>query len=67
MGIERKGFLKIGDQLVTPPDHYPVEFGERYTVYTKERRILQRAIFVVDRENVIRYAEYMYDLGDKLE
>jgi len=34
--MERKGFLKIGDQLVTPPDHYPAEFGECYTVYTRK-------------------------------
>ncbi len=36
MGIERKGFLKIRDQLVTHPDHYPAEFGERYNVYTRK-------------------------------
>jgi len=36
MGIEREGFLKIGDQLVTLPGHYPAEFGERYNVYTRK-------------------------------
>jgi hypothetical protein len=32
MGIERKGFLKIGDQVVTLSDHYTAEFGERNNV-----------------------------------
>ena len=51
------------DQVVTLSDHYNAEFGERYGVLIKERRILRRAIFVVDQENVIRYAAYMPALG----
>lgn len=51
------------DQVITLSDHYKAEFGGRYGVLIEERRIFRRAIFVVDRENVIRYAAYMPALG----
>jgi thiol peroxidase len=55
------------DQVITLSDHYTAEFGERYGVLIKERRTLRRAIFVVDRENVVRYAAYMPALGNEPE
>lgn len=55
------------DQVITLSDHYTAEFGERYGVLIKERRILRRGIFIVDRENVIRYAAYMSALGNEPE
>lgn len=51
------------DQVVTLSDHYNAEFGEQYGVLIKERRILRRAIFVVDQENIVCYAAYMPALG----
>jgi len=55
------------DQVITLSDHYTAEFGERYGVLIEERRILRRAIFVVDRESIIRYAAYMPALGNEPE
>jgi thiol peroxidase len=51
------------DQLMVLSDHQTVEFGERYGCLIKERRILRRAVFVVDRQDQVAYAAYMPILG----
>ena len=40
-------------------------FGENYGVLIKENRLLGRAIFVVDRDNRIRHAEYVEELSNE--
>ena len=42
-------------------------FGSNYGTLIKELRIESRAIFVVDRENKIRYAEYVKEVADHPE
>ena len=44
------------DQLTVLSDHQNAEFGEKYGVLIKERRILRRAVFVVGRDDKIVYA-----------
>jgi thiol peroxidase len=51
------------DQLMVLSDHQAAEFGEKYGCLIKERRILRRAVFVVDRQDKVRYAAYMPALG----
>ncbi len=46
-------------------DHMAVEFGVKYGTLIKERRYLRRAVFVVDRDDVVVYAAYMPKLGDE--
>ncbi|ODT74672.1 2-Cys peroxiredoxin [bacterium SCN 62-11] len=41
--------------------HKNEEFGRAYGVLLKEWRLLQRAVFVIDGEGVIRHAEYVAD------
>ena len=41
--------------------HRSEEFGRAYGVLLKEWRLLQRAVFVIDGEGVIRHAEYVAD------
>lgn len=41
--------------------HRSEQFGEDYGVLIKEWRLLQRAVFVLDRANRIVYAEYVAD------
>ena len=53
------------EQVMTLSDHQSVEFGEKYGVLIKERRILRRAVFVVGRNGKIMYADYMPALGDE--
>lgn len=46
-------------------DHMAVEFGIKYGCLIKERRILRRAVFVVDQSDVVQYVDYMPSLGDE--
>jgi thiol peroxidase len=41
--------------------HKNEEFGKAYGVLIKEWRLLQRAVFVIDRQGRIAYAEYVPD------
>ncbi|MEG0499759.1 MAG: redoxin domain-containing protein [Rikenellaceae bacterium] len=42
-------------------DYRAIDFGMKYGVYIEELRLLSRALFVIDRENIIQYAEYITD------
>jgi thioredoxin-dependent peroxiredoxin len=53
------------DQVVTLSDHISGKFGEDYGVLIKERRILRRAVFVVGKDNKLKYVAYMAALGDE--
>jgi thiol peroxidase len=45
--------------------HKNEQFGIDYGVLIKELRILARAVFVVDREAKVRYAEYVSDFSNE--
>ena len=45
------------DRVTTLSDHRYLDFGERYGLLIKELRLLNRAIFVVDENDIIRYIE----------
>ena len=51
------------DQVKVLSDHLNAEFGEKYGVLIKERRVLRRAVFVVGRDDKIVYAEYTPAFG----
>ena len=51
------------DQVMVLSDHMNAEFGEKYGCLVKERRILRRAVFVVDRQDKVTYVAYMPALG----
>jgi thiol peroxidase len=51
------------DQVMVLSDHMTAEFGEKYGCLVKERRILRRAVFVVDRQDKLTYVAYMPALG----
>ena len=53
------------DQVMTLSDHMTAEFGEKYGVLIKERRILRRAVFVVGKDDKLVYVAYMPALGDE--
>ena len=53
------------DQVTTYSDALKTDFGKKYGCLIKEGRVLRRAVFVVDRKHVIRYAAYMPSLGDE--
>jgi thiol peroxidase len=53
------------DQLTTYSDSLKADFGKKYGCLIKESRVLRRAVFVIDRRRVVRYAAYMPALGDE--
>jgi thiol peroxidase len=52
------------DNLVMLSDHRDASFGTNYGTLIKDLRILARAIFVIDKDNIIRHAEYVHELGN---
>lgn len=44
-------------------DYRDMSFGTAYGTYIKEIRVEQRAVFVVDGDNVVRYAEYVPEIA----
>ena len=45
------------DRVETLSDHRYAVFGENYGVLIKELRLLNRSIFIIDQEDIIRYVE----------
>ncbi len=43
-------------------DHQDASFGNSYGVLIKENRLLARAVFVVDENDIVRYAEYVKEI-----
>jgi thiol peroxidase len=44
-----------------------MQFADDYGVHDTEWRVCQRALFVLDRDNVVRYAEYVPVIGDDVD
>ena len=55
------------NQVMMVSDHMQTSFGLNYGCLVKERRILRRAIFVVDQDDNICYVAYMPTLADEPE
>jgi len=52
------------DHVKMVSDHRDGSFGEAYGTLIKDLRIMSRAIFVVDKDNVIRHVEYVKEVAD---
>ena len=52
------------DRVKMLSDHRSGSFGEAYGTLIKDLRIESRAIFVLDKENIIRHAEYVKEVAD---
>lgn len=53
------------DRVITLLDHMHTDFGLKYGTLIKEKRLLRRAVFVVDRNDLITYVAYLPSLGEK--
>ncbi|GAG01655.1 unnamed protein product [marine sediment metagenome] len=53
------------DKAITLSDHRKADFGEKFGVLIKELRLLSRAIFIVDKDEVIRYIEIVPELTNE--
>jgi thioredoxin-dependent peroxiredoxin len=52
------------DHVKMVSDHRSGSFGEHYGTLIKELRIHSRAIFVVDKDNIVRHVEYVGEVGN---
>lgn len=49
------------EKVDTLSDHRYADFGEKYGILIDDLRILSRAIFVVDSNDIVTYVEYIED------
>jgi thiol peroxidase len=52
------------ERLITLSDHKDTSFGQAYGTLVPDLRIDCRAVFVVDKADVIRYAEYVPEIAE---
>lgn len=62
----QKRFCQAYDikKVKTYSDHRDGSFGEKFGVLIKELRLLSRAIFIVDKDDEVKYVEYVKELTD---
>jgi thiol peroxidase len=53
------------ENVQTLSDHQQADFGSTYGLLIKELRLLARAVFVVDKEGVIRYIQIVNELTNE--
>lgn len=53
------------DKLQTLSDHVDTAFGKAWGTLIPDLRVECRAVFVVDKDDVIRYAEYVPEVADQ--
>lgn len=51
------------DRVETLSDYKDLNFGDAWGTHIKELRLNGRAVFVVDRDNVVQYAEYVPEIA----
>lgn len=54
------------DKTETLSTHKDMQFADAYGVHDTEWRGCQRAVFVVDRDDVVQYAEYVPVIGEEV-
>jgi thiol peroxidase len=52
------------DNVKTLSDYRDAAFGTSYGLLIKELRLLARAVFVVDREGIVKYAELVKEITE---
>ncbi|MBE0449527.1 MAG: thiol peroxidase [Clostridia bacterium] len=51
------------ENSIVVSDHKDLDFGMKYGFAMKEMRLLGRGIVVVDAQNIVRYVEYVSEIG----
>lgn len=52
------------NKVKTLSDHRDADFGSMFGVLIKELRLLARAIFILDKDENVKYVEYVKELGN---
>lgn len=51
------------DKAQMASDHMDMAFGNAYGTHIQELRLEQRAVFVIDKEDIVRYVEYVPEIA----
>lgn len=52
------------DRVITLSDHKDLSFGMNYGFVIEELRLLSRGIVILDRDNRVKYVEYVKEVGE---
>jgi thioredoxin-dependent peroxiredoxin len=52
-------------KVKTLSDHKDASFAMAYGVLIKQLRLLSRAIFIIDKDDMVRYVEYVNEMGSQ--
>lgn len=52
---------------VTVSDHKDLDFGEKYGFVIDELRLLGRGVVIVDKDNTVRYVEYVSEVTNEVD
>src|SRR5690606_1665831 len=52
------------DRVVVLSDHKHMDFGNKYGLHIKELRLDMRAVFVIDRDDTIRYVQVLREMAE---
>lgn len=63
--LDRWCQAKENEQVVTASDYKYHEFGEASATYIEELALLSRAVFLLDKDNVVRYVEYVSEISNE--
>ncbi len=55
------------DEVEVLSDHRDAEFGEKYGFLMKPLRLLARGIVIVDKDDVVRYVEYVDEVTNDVD
>jgi thiol peroxidase len=50
------------DKVITLSDHRDLDFGMKYGFVLEELRLLSRGIVILDRDNTVKYVEYVKEV-----
>ncbi len=53
------------DKAIVVSDYQDREFAKKYNLLIDQLKLLARAVFVVDKDNVIRYVQYVDEVTDE--
>ena len=53
------------ERIVMLSDHRDMAFGDAFGTHVKELRVEQRSVFVVDRDDIVRYVEYVPEIAQQ--
>ncbi|GAB4434940.1 MAG: thiol peroxidase [Anaerolineae bacterium] len=53
------------EHVVLASDHQAAAFGEAYGVLRADMRLLARAVYVIDRQGVVRYIQIVPEIGQE--